>query len=199
MFAAFVAGASCIAITSLGSVVAAARFISAQHQDASAPSPYAAGSQPAITSSDIQTVLPAAEALWPGVNFSNVTFQLSSLSSVSGNTLAVTSGSSITIDPTAEGWGWFVDPTNADFTQDPNGPDLIAVADSPAAGHMDLLTVVAHELGHVAGYSDIDPSVSAHDLMTLTLNAGERRLSTTEAPPATATSGTGSCNAANST
>ena len=38
---------------------------------------------------------------------------------------------------------------------------------------MDLLTVVEHELGHVAGLGDLDPSLD--DLMSSSLSKGIRR------------------------
>jgi hypothetical protein len=44
---------------------------------------------------------------------------------------------------------------------------------------MDLATVVAHELGHVLGYADID--AAADDLMSATLPAGARRLAAVDA------------------
>jgi hypothetical protein len=71
-----------------------------------------------------------------------------------------TSGNAITLDPTAAGYGWDVDPN---------------VADAPAAGQMDLLTVMAHEMGHVLGLAD---NGSADDLMAWTLPAGVRRAPT---------------------
>ena len=40
---------------------------------------------------------------------------------------------------------------------------------------MDLLTVVEHELGHVLGLDDVDPSAAGHVLMTETLGTGVRR------------------------
>ena len=45
---------------------------------------------------------------------------------------------------------------------------------------MDLLTVVEHELGHVLGLSDIDPSSQPNDLMATTLPPGVRRQPTTQ-------------------
>lgn len=63
-------------------------------------------------------------------------------------------GQSITLDPTAGGHGWFVDPTpsqNEEFlpTSDPN--EWIARPGSAAEGKMDMLTVLPHEYGHVLG------------------------------------------------
>jgi hypothetical protein len=95
-----------------------------------------------------------------------------------GNELAQFDGRAITLDDTADGWGWFVDPTpltNEEFRRDATDSALTALANGPAAGHMDLLTVLAHELGHVIGLDD-DVTGSAGDLMSGTLPAGVRRL-----------------------
>jgi Beta-propeller repeat len=67
-------------------------------------------------------------------------------------------GTEVALDATADGWGWSVD-VNA----------------KPAAGRMDLLTVVLHELGHVVGL-DSRFAGDPHDLMSAYLNPGERRL-----------------------
>ena len=45
----------------------------------------------------------------------------------------------------------------------------------PAAGKMDLLTVVEHELGHELGLNDVDPGTHPGDLMASTLPTGTRR------------------------
>ena len=55
-------------------------------------------------------------------------------------------------------------------------PGLHAQADSPAAGKMDLLSVVEHELGHVLGLPDLDPVSNAGDVMAGTLATGVRRV-----------------------
>ena len=75
--------------------------------------------------------------------------------------LALTGSNTVQIDSTADGYGWFVDP---------------AVADSPAAGQMDLLTVVTHELGHILGLPDVAASALPNDLMDTELPTGVRRL-----------------------
>ena len=50
------------------------------------------------------------------------------------------------------------------------------IARTPAAGQVDLLTVLSHEIGHVLGY---DHSDSASDLMAATSAAGHQTLAGT--------------------
>jgi hypothetical protein len=76
----------------------------------------------------------------------------------------------IWIDADAGGWGWFVDGTPGTDDEFAMGADgvLLAVSD-PAAGRMDLLSVLAHELAHAAGLGHQE-----HGLMTPTIVAGQR-------------------------
>jgi hypothetical protein len=67
-------------------------------------------------------------------------------------------GNVVLIDATADGYGWFMDPTA-----------------SPSANQVDLLTVVMHEMGHALGLPDITTPGST-DLMAQALAAGIRRL-----------------------
>jgi hypothetical protein len=113
-----------------------------------------------LSNAELAPIVSAAEARWEafGVSaskFSNVQFQIANMGhGVLGNT----SGSVITIDTSADGFGWSVDPSA-----------------NPAAGRMDLLTVVEHELGHILGLPDL---VAGPDdnVMTQTLKAGVRRV-----------------------
>jgi len=41
---------------------------------------------------------------------------------------------------------------------------------------MDLLTAVMHEFGHVFGFEDLNPETNPDELMSATLNTGERHL-----------------------
>ena len=75
-------------------------------------------------------------------------------------------GRSLTLDMNANGAGWFVD------TASGQGAALSDVF-ATASRQMDLLTVVAHEVGHLLGY---DHSDVADDLMCETLTPGTRRL-----------------------
>jgi hypothetical protein len=93
--------------------------------------------------------------------------------------LGVTYQNTIWIDETAAGYGWFTDVSlsSADaFAQSVGGNQFLATPDSPANGHIDLLTVVLHEFGHVLGFESIDPTIQSQDWMTATLAAGVRRL-----------------------
>jgi hypothetical protein len=118
-----------------------------------------------------------------------VQYSIEDLSSSGALGLTVLNTPRVLLDATADGWGWFVDPTPADngeFAVATAGQELQAQPGSPAFGRMDLLTVVEHELGHVLGLDDLDPGTQAHDLMTATLGTGTRRL------PMLGESGTGS-------
>ncbi|GAB4152150.1 MAG: hypothetical protein Tsb009_27850 [Planctomycetaceae bacterium] len=91
-----------------------------------------------------------------------------------GELLGFAEGNTITIDHDAAGFGWFVDTTPFDSSEfSPSGTDgtLQAVVGSEAYGRFDLLTVIAHELGHVLGHEHDD---DASSLMSPTLQLGTR-------------------------
>jgi hypothetical protein len=97
-----------------------------------------------------------------------------------GQSLAETTGTSITLDTTAANYGWFLDPTpdtNEEFLPTSNPNEWQAKPGSDAAGHMDLLSVLWHEVGHTLG---LDHTTNAHDFMAATLAPGVRRLPTAE-------------------
>ena len=51
----------------------------------------------------------------------------------------------IVLDRTADGAGWFIDQTPLDASE-------FSAANSPASGHYDLFSVIAHEVGHTLGF-----------------------------------------------
>jgi hypothetical protein len=140
-----------------------------------------------LTQAELDSVVAAAIAEWAAAGASAsqlaalhaVTFSVADLP---GNVIGEeTSPTHITIDTDAAGNGWFVDPTpsnNAEFphAQNAAGTDLLTDPSNAAAGHMDLLTTVTHELGHVLGLPDETASSDANDLMYINLVDGERRL-----------------------
>jgi len=94
--------------------------------------------------------------------------------------LGQTTGTTITLDPTAAGHGWFIDATpgsNEEFLPTSNPNEWIAKAGSEAAGRMDMLTVLLHEYGHALG---LDHSADSHDFMAATLQPGVRHTLTAD-------------------
>jgi hypothetical protein len=82
---------------------------------------------------------------------------------LSGNTLGLAQGHTISLDTNAAGWGWFVDRTSrsdAEFTTAGNQGEQ---------GRMDLLSVLMHEVGHLLGHGH-----DADGLMGETLATGIR-------------------------
>jgi hypothetical protein len=78
----------------------------------------------------------------------HVVFQIDDLT---GSDLAWEQQGVITLDRAADGYGWFLDPSPGSDSE--FGP---GAANSPARGHVDLLSVVAHEMGHLLGYGEDD-------------------------------------------
>lgn len=125
----------------------------------------------AITPALLARIMAAAERLWPDADLSGVTVVIGDLP---GDRLAAAVGRTVVVDRSAAGHGWFADPTpfeESEFAR--RDGRLAAGPGSDAAGRMDLLTVLAHELGHVAGHEDLP---TGHDLMSGVIGPGERRL-----------------------
>jgi len=84
----------------------------------------------------------------------------------------------VRIDDDAAGFGWFVDATPRDdneFISTTDPTSLAAVAGGPAAGRMDLLTTVLHELGHYLEARGVPAGTVAPAVMSATLPVGVRR------------------------
>jgi hypothetical protein len=84
----------------------------------------------------------------------------------------------VVISPNAAGYGWFLDPTplqDEEFVAGRPGTPLTARPGTAAGGEMDLLTVVLHEMGHLAGKKDDGGAGAADDLMATFLAPGVRR------------------------
>jgi hypothetical protein len=139
-----------------------------------------------LTQAQLDSVVAAAIAQWAAAGASAaqlamlaaLTFTVADLA---GTRVGEQTPGHILIDPSAAGHGWFVDSTpndNSEFTHAANaaGTDLDTDPTNAAAGHLDLLTAVSHEMGHALGLDDKVSPTDAHDLMYINLVDGERRL-----------------------
>jgi Ca2+-binding RTX toxin-like protein len=91
-----------------------------------------------------------------------------------GSYLGMASGNTVYLDADAAGHGWFVDRTPSraeEFHRTGLAGELRAV-NPRAVDRIDLLTVVTHELGHLAGLAH--SNAVTNDLMNSTLAAGTR-------------------------
>jgi hypothetical protein len=135
---------------------------------------------PTLTPADLQPIVREAVARWAdaGLNAAAVA-RLGQVQVVvadlPGCQLGDAAGNRIYLDVDAAGHAWFVDPTLASDEEfaSPSGSPALQAIDRRAVDKIDLLTVVEHELGHVAGLSDADPLTS--DVMNGILGVGVRR------------------------
>ena len=141
-----------------------------------------AGSSTAVplTQADLQPIVNEAIARWVAAGLSAQSVDAMSkarfvVTNLPGAELGLAGGGTIYVDSNAAGYGWFVDATPAkdeEFSATGSGSQLQAI-DPRAVDRMDLLTVVEHELGHIAGLDDLASSMSS--LMSSSLGEGLRR------------------------
>jgi hypothetical protein len=134
-----------------------------------------------VTADQLAAVVAVARQLWtaalgPADPRLSILDQVTVLmSDLPDQLLGATTETTIVLDSDAAGWGWFVDPRpeeNSEFTIRVADGVFEASSSSPAAGHMDLLTTVVHEMGNAMGFAED----AGDDVAGVTLKAGERRL-----------------------
>ena len=150
---------------------------SADYLLADASSPFASAPA-ALSTADLQSLADLALAIWSdALAAQGLSLPAGApsflIADLADGILGQTDGSTITLDLDAAGHGWFVDATPRDaveFSLYLGTDHLGAVPGSAAAGAMDLLTVLLHEIGHWAGY-DHDAGIA---LMAPVLGTGQR-------------------------
>jgi probable HAF family extracellular repeat protein len=113
----------------------------------------------------IRVLLGEAVARWQSAGFdpSALTGLDVRVADLGGATLGLAAGRTIWLDDNAAGWGWFVDQTPG------NDSEFARRERRGRPNRMDLLTVLAHEVGHLLGFGHAQGGV-----MQETLSAGER-------------------------
>ncbi|SDO37433.1 cadherin domain-containing protein [Afipia sp. GAS231] len=141
-----------------------------------------------LTMSELNVIVAAAIADWTAAGASAAQIDAMhaasfSIANLSDGVLGQETPGAIQVSSNAAGNGWFVDATpagNSEFPHaaNPADTDLLTDPSNAAAGHVDLLTVVMHELGHIIGIDDTTAPADINDLMFMYLADGERRLPT---------------------
>jgi hypothetical protein len=135
---------------------------------------------PKLTPAELQPIVNAAIARWTNAGLATAAVQKLAqvqfaISNLPGSELGLAAGNRVYLDVNAAGKGWFVDPTpsvDEEFTAT-SSDGQVRANDARVLDHIDLLTVVEHELGHVAGLTDLD--TLANDVMNGVLGVGVRR------------------------
>ena len=98
---------------------------------------------------------------------------------LSGSYLGEADGNRILVDRNAQGRGWFIDAnplSDLSFAQAVSATRRYTDPMNAAAGHLDLLTAIEHEMGHRLGLPDTYAAKDRDHIMYGYLTVGERRL-----------------------
>jgi hypothetical protein len=129
-----------------------------------------------LTDAQLQPIVAAAIDRWAAAGLDSARLDIMrravfAISDLGGSYLGLADAGThaIRIDDDAAGHGWFVDSTPRDDTE-------FAAPTRSVQRRMDLLSVVAHELGHLVGLDDDHGADHAADVMGDSLAAGVRRV-----------------------
>lgn len=131
-----------------------------------------------LTQEDIAVVFATARQYWIDVGMPAalpIDFSVG-IGNLPVGVAAETAGHRITLSIDGAGWGWYADSTPSlqdEFLSTAHATDFVAAAGGAAEGKLDLLTVLIHELGHVAGLGHANNDSEA---MSQVVSPGIRRL-----------------------
>jgi len=143
--------------------------------------------RPALSPAELQPIVTEALARWSAAGLSAPALAAMKqaqfvVTDLPGSYLGLAEGGRVYLDRDAAGHGWFIDPTPAgdeEFAWLTTGKDSLGVGrelraiDPRAVDRIDLVSVVEHELGHIAGLRDNGSSLD--DIMSGHLSSGIRR------------------------
>ena len=101
------------------------------------------------------------------------------IADLQGAYLGEADGNRILVDTNAQGKGWFIDAnplSDSSFARAVSATRLYTDPMNAAAGHVDLLTAIEHEMGHRLGLDDSYAAKDRDSIMYGYLTVGERRL-----------------------
>ncbi|MDB5222828.1 MAG: hypothetical protein JWN83_1495 [Chitinophagaceae bacterium] len=170
----FTAGSACPLLFARGGVGSSGHFI-----NTSANSSYS------ITEKQLQSVVDGALVIWQKLGLNDTQMkQLRHIQFSIGKTapgeLGNKSDHGIVISINADGKGWFTGAgySNSLFPNRITANKFITSSHMLPAGHVDLLSCILHEMGHVLGLKDLKEKIFSNDFMYAYLTVGERRIPT---------------------
>jgi uncharacterized delta-60 repeat protein len=141
-----------------------------------------------LSQAELDFTVAAAKARWIATGLTE--HQVAALNAVTftvenmqGLYLGSATPTAIKLDSDGAGYGWFLDATPAEdseFANPAGATRKVAEASAAPAGHIDLVTTVMHEMGHVLGVQDTYDVANRDSLMYGYLYTGERRLPTAD-------------------
>ena len=137
---------------------------------------------PSLTAENLEKLVVEAKSRWAATGLTSeqksalkaLRFEIRDLDTLH---LGQATGDLIEISPSAAGNVWFIDPTPGDDAE-------FSEISNPAAGRVDLLTTLMHEMGHRLGLPDSYNSQDRKSIMFGFLTRGERRLPQSGEAPA---------------